>query len=671
MIICTYEDRPQYLTGVKLLVLSLRRHCPDLVVEVSLPPTLLTSGFERWLSAQPNACLAPPPEPEVRGWDVKPHILARALAAGHTQALWMDADILVARDFRALMHAAGHNAVVVTQESAWGPCPGGVGRTRAWGMEVGRALPVTANTAVLGVGRAHQALLEDWARLLAQPQYRAAQPRPWRERPVHLLSDQEVLTALLGSTTYADVPIHWLHRGRDIAHLGGAAGYTACERLGSLFRKQGGPALLHAQGLKPWLPASWHERIHLQLSPYTAEARCYADALDEDVRWMTTMDLVARVMRAAALGQTALQGLPLALADTLARGARRTTAALQPDRGPQWPQVGRRTSPCADVICPRPWAQAVIDARLRIHGRFGLPGRVLRKGLTLLRDLLIPLGDPPVRHVIRGQTLLMPVSHNLPVFLHAAPAYMANLVDVACLVRSKYPDLTAIDIGANVGDTVAFLRAAGPFPVLCIEGDAGFFRYLRVNARQWGPDVELEMAMVGSAAAQVQGRLVSHFGTAQLVADSSQSGTIRLRTLPQIVADHPRFTCPKFVKCDTDGYDSLILRAHGPWLKRTRSVLFFEYAPAAARPFDSDPFALFDALRQAGYHGVVCYRNTGQLHTATTLNHMASLRRLHDVYADPCCTTYLDIAAFHREDADLFGQASRGGGPQPLLRQAA
>ena len=45
----------------------------------------------------------------------------------------------------------------------------------------------------------HLPMLEAWRGLLADPRYIEAQAAPWHERPLHLLSDQEVLTALLGA----------------------------------------------------------------------------------------------------------------------------------------------------------------------------------------------------------------------------------------------------------------------------------------------------------------------------------------------------------------------------------------------------------------------------------------------------------------------------------------
>ncbi len=43
--------------------------------------------------------------------------------------------------------------------------------------------------------------------------------------------DQDVLTALLTSTEFADIPLKMLRRGKDIVQFDGVWGYTTTERL--------------------------------------------------------------------------------------------------------------------------------------------------------------------------------------------------------------------------------------------------------------------------------------------------------------------------------------------------------------------------------------------------------------------------------------------------------
>ncbi len=86
----------------------------------------------------------------------------------------------------------------------------------------------------------------------------------WYERPVHMLGDQDVLTALLTSSEFSDIPLHMLRRGPDIIQFDGVWGYSIPERITNLLGW--GPTFIHAGAAKPWLvklaierPASKHQ----------------------------------------------------------------------------------------------------------------------------------------------------------------------------------------------------------------------------------------------------------------------------------------------------------------------------------------------------------------------------------------------------------------------------
>jgi hypothetical protein len=270
----------------------------------------------------------PAPDAAAHGWNVKPSMLLRALDEDGQEAVWIDSDIIVHRDFRPMLKVVTPEMVSVAEEVYWGNHQGGTCRTAAWGLPIGRSLPATANSGFVRVTPEHRPLLHDWQEMLAAPAYLVAQTRAWKDRPLHLLGDQEVLTALLGSQRYADVPIHYLCRGLHIVQASGAAGYTVSERLLNLVLGRSLPPLVHSQGLKPWNPAPYHERVQLELSPYTAAAREYRDSIEQDSSWMETATWPGRLLAAATGRHPTLQGLPLAVTDTLVRRVKRIAAGL-------------------------------------------------------------------------------------------------------------------------------------------------------------------------------------------------------------------------------------------------------------------------------------------------------------------------------------------------------
>jgi len=317
-----YEDRPSAWIGLKLAVLSLLDHVPDARVIAHAPQA--SPELRAWFARRAGVTLDDSELAGARGWDVKPLVLLEALASSPL-ACWVDTDVIVSGDLDRLLAVVPERTLVATEESHWGQHQGGVHRTLSWGLTPGRSLPVTVNTGLVRVHRAHTELLEAWRDLLADPRYVAAQALPWRERPRHLFGDQDVLTALLASDRFAATELRLLAQGREIAQCNGASGYTAAQRVRAVATGAGLPVLIHAMNRKPWVPRpragsvlrrwrSSYEGLHDRLSPYTAVASRYAADLDQPAPWLGPP-------RGATM--SILQELPLAVVDHLSRAARK------------------------------------------------------------------------------------------------------------------------------------------------------------------------------------------------------------------------------------------------------------------------------------------------------------------------------------------------------------
>ena len=336
-IVCVHEDRAEHLVGLKLTILSLARHAKDLPVIISCPHP--PESFRNWVAALPNAQLISDPALAGLSWNVKPKVLLRCLDEGHRDVIWIDTDILITQDFRPRFANLNDETVVVAQEGYWGQHQGGTHRTVAWGLKPGRTLSATANTAITRVTSRHVELLKAWETMLNHPAYTRAISQPYYERPMHMLSDMEVFTALICSKEFSHIPIEMLVRGTDIAQCFGPAGYTPAERL--CYLHQGLPTFIHSQGGKPWERDSspgavwssegrflkrlrrYYDYVHLELSPYTSLANEYREQLGEEANWMERKSTPARLCATLSAGHPTLQGLPLALFDAGVRHARR------------------------------------------------------------------------------------------------------------------------------------------------------------------------------------------------------------------------------------------------------------------------------------------------------------------------------------------------------------
>jgi hypothetical protein len=330
-----YEDRPRDLVGLQLAVASLLRHSPGCHVRVSVPgaPSLLVD----WLLDHPSVEVVPADDLAGSGWNIKPELLRRTLRAGHESVCWLDSDMLVGGDLREALVSRAPSTLMVTDDFWYARERRTAARTLAWGLVPGRVPGCAVNTGLVRVTGDHLPLLDAWQALLEDPRYLHAQSQPYADRPLHLLGDQEVLSALLGSRPWEHIALSWLRRGIDVAQCFGSAGFSPRERL-SAARVAHRPLLIHAMGPKPWAVlrqppqpsrTARRERAHMQLSTYTALAGGYDGELGHALDW-TRLDLVAPlVVRAARTLDPALRELPLAVPEATIWQARRFAGSLR------------------------------------------------------------------------------------------------------------------------------------------------------------------------------------------------------------------------------------------------------------------------------------------------------------------------------------------------------
>jgi hypothetical protein len=332
MIICIAEDRKICEPGIKVLVSSIVRNCPRLSIILFYPPA--DDNFLSWSKRYPQLAIDTDPLPGAGSWNVKPHALRHLLNKGHDEVIWIDSDVVVTRDIFPLFHSLPSDVLVVAEEGLGGTPDDPMGlRARLWGFEVGRIFPFTLNTAVIRVTIEHYSLLQKWAELLGSEQYQHWQHVEWTETampPFHLASDQDVLTALLASVEYSQVPVRVLNRGKAIIQYFSLKGYTTVERIRNLFT--GVPAFVHSQGYpKPWWVEScgkrsvknYVEAVYRDLSPYLLIARSYRHELEGANSWMRPHMPLSAILRIAGLWYPPLVGFPIALALDVRRLAKR------------------------------------------------------------------------------------------------------------------------------------------------------------------------------------------------------------------------------------------------------------------------------------------------------------------------------------------------------------
>lgn len=338
MVFCTYEDRPECLVGLRILVRSLARHMPQAKIRIWCPPD--KPGFAEflsWFERQENA-LPHPDQPIVgAGWNVKPYVLLYELERGAQEAIWIDADIILGGDPSPMLKA-DDKTIVATEGMKYDESPKGTkARTIAWGYQVGRDIPGIVSSSVVRVTQEHVGLLREWARILQSQAYNDIQMLLFWDRPPHAAGDQDVLMALLGAEEFSWIPIRYIPSGKGIAHCYFSVGYTSGERLGNAF--SGPPPFVHAPSpIKPWnasIPLS------VELSPYPWVAAGYEGEVGEPLEWARLRSGAGRFLNLVFLGNPNLRGIPLSIMretklylDGMVRKLRAPKGTLQPS-GPE------------------------------------------------------------------------------------------------------------------------------------------------------------------------------------------------------------------------------------------------------------------------------------------------------------------------------------------------
>jgi hypothetical protein len=332
--ICVAEDRKSSEPALRLLLESLCRCNTDILVTVFYPDA--DQDFSDWVHKLHSERIAVRTIPLLGayGWNVKPQALLKLLDEGNEEVVWIDSDVIVTKDIVPAFTDLNTNVLLVTEEALWGGQDDtGALRARLWKFPIKRSFPFVLNTAVMRVTQNHIPLLERWKTLLESPEYKRAQAQPWNTRPRHMLSDQDVLTALLCCEEFHDIPVKVLRRGRDIIQYFGLYGFTLAERVTCIMR--GMPKFIHAQGSKPWLRGSTAkpddfrrkvEALYMDLSPYTLAASSLCPTHNKS--WTRPHSALSSALRKLGFGYAPLVGLPIAAACDLARIAKSTTRFL-------------------------------------------------------------------------------------------------------------------------------------------------------------------------------------------------------------------------------------------------------------------------------------------------------------------------------------------------------
>lgn len=272
---------------------------------------------------------------------------------------------------------------------------------------------------------------------------------------------------------------------------------------------------------------------------------------------------------------------------------------------------------------------------------------IIRRKLV---KLISSVYDPLIDFKIGNQTIKIPLSHPLREILKIFPQLNYNLPRLVKFVSDREKDVKVIDIGANIGDTVAFIKNYADVPILCIDGDDKYISILKQNITQY-KNISICHSLVGAETRKINLELKKERGTAYLVESKEKHN---ISTLEDILEKNPAFKNSRLLKIDTDGFDTIILKGSPNYLTRNRPILFFEFDPFLAKKNNDDPFRLIAYLKQCGYKYLIFYMNNGDYLLSCTVNDERMTNELIHYFSGRNIELYADICAFPESDKELF-----------------
>jgi hypothetical protein len=302
---CTFENRKSAFVAVKLLALSLERHCRDFTLFLGMTET--DPDLSEWLGKNAPHVVLVQLNPFTQGSSlkhIKPLLILTLFDRGVTDVTWLDTDLLVLRDLEPLLAKLSDDTVLVAQEERSRGFEFNPTLQEHYGLKPLRPLKYHVNSCVIRVSVQHRPLMEKFLECLLDPLFVEQQSKPSAEKLPAFSFEQEVLQMLLssGNTRWIPAfPVQFVRKGTEIIQELGVTTYKLRNRLrnGLGLRR---PWMVHVPGSKPWSQDA-RARRRRAASVYSAFAETYKDQIQEDMSWVNSAGLSSRIARWLSFGQ--------------------------------------------------------------------------------------------------------------------------------------------------------------------------------------------------------------------------------------------------------------------------------------------------------------------------------------------------------------------------------
>jgi FkbM family methyltransferase len=254
----------------------------------------------------------------------------------------------------------------------------------------------------------------------------------------------------------------------------------------------------------------------------------------------------------------------------------------------------------------------IYEQSLAVKGGSSSWSKLKARFFRLLRRWILCFVDPPCQMKVWGRPMWMPFSHELPGCLVRDWHYDQVLQRLAKHIRATKGPICGIDVGANIGDTIAASIQDEQDQFLGIEPSGVFFQCLVRNLGS-EPKVRLAKLVCSAKDNRAEYRVATGRGTATFEKSAVGGEFFQTSTLDAIITQFPEFGLCNFLKIDTDGHDFEVLRGSRRLIAAAQPAILFECEMRTNPDYVADGLEAFKFFASVGYRCALVYDNDGEL----------------------------------------------------------
>ncbi|TFF40869.1 FkbM family methyltransferase [Mucilaginibacter psychrotolerans] len=230
--------------------------------------------------------------------------------------------------------------------------------------------------------------------------------------------------------------------------------------------------------------------------------------------------------------------------------------------------------------------------------------------------------------------------------------YGASLTRLTSVLNNHFLHLSAVDIGANQGDSVALIKTGADVPVISVEGDGMLAESYASNTAQF-KNVQLIKTFLSDRNVEMDCTFtkVGHNLTIVPSKKSNSSTLTKFSSIDYLYQNKVLNDSCKLLKIDTEGFDLKIIRGGDKFIASVKPAILFEFNRENLEVVETDPFSIFPWLHNHNYNTILFYESDGRFMFSSTLSNQKFMKQMFD-YVDGknAKIYYMDIIAFHADD---------------------